>query len=324
MTVAVIGATGLVGRHVVAALCEEGATDVVATWHSRPPYETCGVRWVRGDLAHPEDARRIVETADEAIVCAGQLSTSAVLRRDPIDSVLQTLRVVTNVLEAAARRKLRRVVMISSCTGFPGTAIPAVEADIFRDDPPAQWFGVGWMHRYLEKQLQWYVDRLGMIGSAIVLRPSLVYGPFDDFSRESGHFVPAFIRQVVERVRPIEIWNHGGQTRNLLHAMDLANAILVALRRDRPGVEMFNVASPDEVSVSDVLRHLAQVDNFAELEIVHDMSKGGGPDALKVSGKAFTEATGWAAQRDIRSGLADTVAWYRMMQAQKDAAGGTP
>jgi GDP-L-fucose synthase len=319
MTVAVVGATGLVGRHVVEALCRAGVPGIAATWNSRRPFDAPGVRWVRGDLSRPEGAGQALKTSDEAVVCAGQLSTSAVLRRDPIESVLQTLRVVTNVLEAAARQRLRRIVLVSSCTGYPDAVSPAVEADMLRGDPPSQWFGVGWMHRYLEKQLDWYVNHLGLIGSGIVLRPSLVYGPHDDFSRESGHFVPAFVRQVVERVRPISVWGDGQQTRNLLHAADLAEAILVALQREKQGVETFNIASLDEVSVNAVLRYLAEIDGFSDVEIVHDLIKGGGPAALCPSGASFTAATDWTARRDIRTGLAETVAWFRATLTRNDA-----
>ena len=56
----------------------------------------------------------------------------------------------------------------------------------------------------------------------VALRPTLVYGPHDDFDPASAHFVPSFIRRVVEREKPIEIWGDGSQTRNLIHAADVA------------------------------------------------------------------------------------------------------
>ena len=311
MALIVVGGTGLVGRHVVEALSRRRAEDVSATWHSRPPFATSGVNWVRADFERREDVRRLFDRGDQAIICAGRLSTSAVLRRDPITSVLQTLRVCVNVLEAAARSKVERVVLVSSCTGYPATSNPAVEADMLTADPPSQWFGVGWMHRYLEKQLEWYVEHLGLIRSAAIVRPSLIYGPHDDFSLRSGHFVPAFVRQVVERVRPIEVWGDGLQTRNLLHAGDLAEAILVALNRIRPGLEAFNVTSRDEVSVNKVIQILAEIDGFSDVEVLHNPSKGGGPTALSVSGEAFSSATGWAAKCSLRVGLGETLKWFR-------------
>ena len=250
-------------------------------------------------------------SVETAIVCAGQLSTSAVLRIDPITSILDTLRLVTNVLEAAARLRVGRVIMISSCTGYPALSRPAVEADMVDDDPPTQWFGVGWMHRYLEKQLHWYVEQLGLIGSAIVLRPTLVYRPYDDFAPETGHFVPALIRKVVERACPIDIWGDGSRTRNLLHAADLASAVLAVLPRPSAPLETFNVVSPRDASVNKAVRHLIEIDGFSDAVVVYDLARSGGPPTLSVSGSAFAAATSWEAKFGVRKGLADALGWYR-------------
>ena len=311
MSIGVIGGTGLVGRHVVEALVKSGRLDIVASHHTRRPYDVSGVTWVACDLHNSSEASRVLRGVKTAIVCAGQLSTTAALKRDPISSILSTLRIGTNVLEAAARGRLQRIVLVSSCTGYPELARPAVERDMAAGDPPSQWFGVGWMHRYLEQQLRWYVESLGLIGSAFVLRPTLVYGPHDDFTPETGHFVPALIRKVVERGKPIEIWGDGSQTRNLIHAADLAGAILAVAEREATGFQAFNVASPRDVSVKEVVNHLVEIDGYSDAILSYDASRTAGPSALRVSGAAFAAATGWKARYDVRQGLADTVSWYR-------------
>ncbi len=311
MTVGVFGATGLVGRHVVEALSAGRALRIVATHHVRAPYEAVNAVWVKCDLGDPGQASKVLHGVDTAVVCAGQLSTTAVLSRDPIGSVLSTLRILTNVLQAAAQQRLRRVVLLSSCTGYPALSRPAVEEDMELGVPPEHWFGVGSMHRYVEQQLRWYVERLGLIGSATILRPTLVYGPYDDFAPETGHFVPAMIRRVVERVRPIEIWGDGTQTRNLLHAGDLAAAILAVLEERATRFEVFNVASPCDATVNDIVKDLIELDGFADAVVTRDPGRGGGPAALRVSAAALTESTGWQPRFDLRAGLENVLLWYR-------------
>jgi GDP-L-fucose synthase len=315
MTIGVVGATGLVGRHVVEALARSGLGPIVATYRARAPYNAPNTKWLKCDLREQGDAQIALESVDTAVLCAGQLSTSAVLRRDPMSSILDTLRMGINLLEAAARLRLKRVILLSSCTGYPELSRPAVEADIAAGNPPPQWFGVGWMHRYLEKQLCWYVDHLKLIGSGIILRPTLVYGPYDDFSLETGHFVPALVRKVVERVPVIDIWGDGRTTRNLLHASDLASAILAGFRLSGAPFQDFNIASADDTSVNEVVEHLVEIDGFSDAVIEHDLSRSGGLSALSVSNAAFTAASGWQAKVDVRAGLADTLAWYRKVQA---------
>lgn len=312
MPICVAGGTGLVGRHVVEALTEAGRGPVVATFHNRRPFQVPRTRWLKCDLVDRAGASAALEGVDTAILCAGRLATSAVLRQDPVSSILESLRIGTNLLEAASKLRLKRVILVSSCTVYPALTRPAVEADMLSDDPPPQWFGVGWMHRYLEQQLRWHVERLGTIGSGVSLRPTLIYGPYDDFSLESAHFVPALIRKVVERANPIEIWGDGRQTRNLLHAADLAGAILAVLEPGLEKYETFNVAADQEIAINEIVGHLVEIDGFSDASIRHIAGKGGGPTSLPVSAAALIDAKSWRAKIGIRDGLTKTLFWYRL------------
>jgi GDP-L-fucose synthase len=311
VTIAVLGATGLVGRYLVEALARTRTSPIIGSFHRRPAYEAPRTNWVQCDLREVGAVTSILEKADCAVLCAGQLATSSVLQSDPVTPVVDTLRIVTNVLEAASAVRLQRLVLISSCTIYPPLPRMAVESDAMVGDPPEQWFGVGWMHRYTEQQLRWHVERLGRIGAATVLRPTLIYGRYDDFSPRTGHFVPTLISKVAERVRPIEIWGSGEQSRNLLHGSDLARAVLATLDADLPGHTAFNVVSPDDATVNTVVRELVDLDGFTDADIRHDLARGSGPSSLRVSGAAFREATGWEAAMALRAGLSDTLAWYR-------------
>jgi GDP-L-fucose synthase len=309
MTIAVAGATGLIGRHVVEALAGSTGEPLVATHRSRRPFAAEGVRWVQCDFNDRAQASRAFAGCDTVVLCAGRVSTSAVLRDEPVESVLDNLRIVTNALEAAARGETRHVVLVSSCTGYP-PAIELLEEDRYEaGNPPGHWFGVGWMHRYLEKQLEWYVRTLGWLDSAVVLRPTLVYGPYDDFDPRTGHFLPSLVRRVVERANPIRLAGDGTQTRNLIHARDLAHAVKAVLRPE-PGFHAFNVATPDEVSVRSILQALLEADGFRDA-VVEIEGRNLGPAMLRVSGRRFREATGWRPATSIREGLSDLLAWYR-------------
>lgn len=320
MTVAVVGGTGLIGRHVAERLAAHGLMPVVATCRSRAPLEMQGVRWVRVDLRDPAQASNVLTGCSSAVICAGRVSTSTVLQSDPVESILDTLRVVTNVLEACAALRLEHVVLVSSCTVYP-TVKGAAREDMAMDgDPPGTWFGVGWMHRYLEKQLQWYVHSLHRIASAVVLRPTLVYGPFGNFDPLSGHFLPAFVRKVVDREKPIRLFGNGRQTRNLIHARDLAKAVERALISSGAAFRAFNVATQDEVSVREILRLLIDIDGFDDAIVELENDEGGPPPALHVDGTLFSDATGWKPEVDLREGLLDLLAWYRLNLSGRGAA----
>jgi GDP-L-fucose synthase len=309
VTIAVLGGTGLIGRHVIAALQGVGLP-VVATANRRPAFELEGVDWRQADLTQPDAAHAAVRGSRSVVICAGRLSTAAELKRDPVGSVTTTLRIGINALEAAAAEGVERVVLVSSTTGYPAGAGPKREDMMFTGDPPGDWFGVGWVHRFLEKQLDWYC-RLQRIGAGIALRPTLVYGPHDDFDPASAHFVPSFIRRVVEREKPIEIWGDGSQSRNLIHAADVASAIVAALQDRAPGFGAYNVSASASSSVKEVLTTLVELDRFVDAEIVYRAERASGAAALDVSAEAFGARTGWRPMMSLRDGLAGTLAWYR-------------
>jgi GDP-L-fucose synthase len=169
---------------------------------------------------------------------------------------------------------------------------------------------VGWVHRFLEKQLDWYC-RLQRIAAGVALRPTLVYGPHDDFDPASAHFVPSFIRRVVEREKPIEIWGDGSQSRNLIHAADVAAAVVAAFEDDATGFGAYNVAAAQSSSVKEVLTALVELDRFEDAEIVYRADRAAGAAALDVSAAAFSERYRWRPSVSLREGLAGTLAWYR-------------
>jgi GDP-L-fucose synthase len=309
-TVAVLGGTGLIGRHVIAALRQAGTSSIVATANRRPAFESAGVDWRQADLTELGPARTALRGAQSAVICAGRLSTAAELKRDPVGSVMTTLRIGINSLEAAAAEGVERVVLMSSTTGYPAGAGAKLEDAMFGADPPGDWFGVGWVHRFLEKQLEWYC-RLQRLAAGIALRPTLVYGPHDDFDPASAHFVPSFIRSVAGREKPIEIWGDGSQRRNLIHAADVAAAVVAVLKDKTAGFAAYNVAAPSGSSVKEVLTALIELDGFDDAEVVYRPERASGAAALDISAEAFSRRYGWQPALSLREGLAGTLAWYR-------------
>ena len=67
----------------------------------------------------------------------------------------------------------------------------------------------------------------------MIIRPSNLYGPYDNFHPKESHVIPSLIRRVVNKETPFKIWGTGEPKREFLYAEDLAEAIKGALKIPR-------------------------------------------------------------------------------------------
>ncbi len=103
MRVAILGASGFIGRELVSKLM--GAHDVIAVARKRPESADSEVRWVDADLTRPEDAERALVGAEVAVHLIHSLGSSDYEHRD--------LLIAENVARAAERSGLSQIVYLS-------------------------------------------------------------------------------------------------------------------------------------------------------------------------------------------------------------------
>src|SRR5262249_24039340 len=113
------GATGLVGSNLVRRLLAEGAS-VRATLHRRDPVVADErVEYVRVDLTHGEDCRRVVEGVRHVSLCAANTSGAQTIATTPMVHVTPNVLINTQMLEAAYAAGVEKFVWLSSTTGYP-------------------------------------------------------------------------------------------------------------------------------------------------------------------------------------------------------------
>jgi dihydroflavonol-4-reductase len=179
----VTGAAGFIGRHVVAALVDEGA-DVRAFDRFRAPAEPfeAGVELVAGDVRDYDAVRRAVDGCDAVFHLAAVYSFA---RGDA--PLMEAVNVggTRAVLDAALRGKRRRVVHTSSCaTCGPVPGRCATERDL----PPRRELGVP----YRRTKLQ--AERLALNAAlegadVLVVNPTVPVGSGDQSPTPTGKMV---------------------------------------------------------------------------------------------------------------------------------------
>lgn len=297
----VTGGTGMIGREVVRLLCEAGAeVSSVSLDHLQV---TEGAKHVFGDLSDLEFCLDITNGADLVFHVAGIKGSVVVTKEKPASFFVPLLMMNTNMLEAARRNKVARVLYTSSIGAYPS-------AEIFREEdsdfakPPMDMFP-GWAKRMAELQVEAYRIQYGLDNFAIV-RPSNIYGPGDNFDEANAMVIPSLMARVRRGDRPVMIWGDGGAIRDFLHATDCARGIILAGMRGTDS-KPINLGCGYGITIRELVETLQQIVPF---EAFFDTSKPSGFPMRVMDGTNAKRVIGFEPHLSLLEGLRGTWTWF--------------
>ena len=307
-TVCVTGSTGLIGRYAVRVLRASGAHVHAVGGTSRAGGEW-PVEGAKFDLMVPGDAALAVTGCEIVIGCAGITGGIGLVTHDPLSYVGKATAMVINTLDACVAEKVERFGFLSSTTVYPPSDEPVREGFETTGEPYSLYWGIGESKRFLEKLCRYYHERAGL--KVAVVRPSGAYGRYDNFDERTGHVVPSLINRALRNPgSAFEVWGDGGDTRDLVHAQDVARGLLLAVSKSEDA-DPFNIASGVGVTTGELaLRVLDAVGRSGD-GIVTRPDK---PTALRTRLVDISKARavlGYEPEVTLAEGLADTVEWRR-------------
>jgi GDP-L-fucose synthase len=297
----VAGHRGLVGSAIWRHLQAEGFSDVVG----RTSKEL--------DLRDPVavEAFFAEQRPDHVIVAAAKVGGILANSTYPADFISDNLRIQVNLLDAAQRFGVRRLLFLGSSCIYPKHAPQPIREDSLLTGPLEETndaYAIAKIAGVLHVQAL----RRQHGASFISAMPTNLYGPGDNFDLQTSHVLPALIRKFHEATvqsRPtVELWGSGTPRREFLHVDDLARACLVLLERyDDPGP--INVGTGEDVTIRELAELVAGVVGFHG-DLTFDSTK---PDGTprKVLDVSRIKALGWAPQVSLEAGIRSTYDWFR-------------
>ncbi len=248
----VLGGSGFLGQRLCRTLVEAGFRVRSVSRSGRPKNHPepwwSSVEWVGGAMGS-ELSVRALDQADFVfhLVSTTLPSTSnSDILFDLESNVLTTVR----ILGAAAAKRIRRIVFVSSGGTVYGTAQQELISEDHPTDPVCSY---GIQKLAIEKYLQLYRLTHGL--DSVVLRVSNLYGETQDCTRPLGavaHFTSRAVRGV-----PIEIWGDGTTTRDYVHVDDVTNALLKCISYNGAD-RLFNIGSGRGVTLNQLVEMLQQ------------------------------------------------------------------
>jgi GDP-L-fucose synthase len=309
--VLVAGGTGFVGVNTVIRLLAEGAR-VRATLHKNQPVITDKrIEYIEADLTNMEDCRRAVEGMEYVFMCAASTSGAAVIAATPLVHVTPNIVMNSQILEAAYFARVRKFIWLSSNAAYPPSGDrPVKEDELFDGDPYETYFGVAWMKRYTEILCRMYSEKLKNPMTTVVLRPSNIYGPYDDYDFETSHVMAALIRRVVERHDPFEVWGTGDDVRDWIYIDDFIDAMILAAEKIDT-YNPLNIGLGEGHTVKEALQMMLEADGFKSARVQYNSSKPSMIPIRLIDTSKAAEVLGFRAGTGLLEGIKKTLAWYR-------------
>jgi len=315
--VLVTGGAGFIGVNLIRGLLELGA-DVIATLHRKPAViQDERITYTKCELTKVNDCKQVVQGMDYVFMCAANTSGAAVMEKTPLVHVTPNIIMNTLMLEAAYEAKVKKFLFISSNSVYPVTDYPVKEEEMMKGDLFEKYFCVGWMKRFTEILCEMYATKIKNPMKVVVVRPANIYGPYDDFEWETSHVIPALIRKVVRRHKPIEVWGDGNDIKDFIYVQDLVEGVLLAMEK----IETFdpvNIATGKSCTVKEVLNAILIADNYQNAKIVFDSSKPTMIPKRLIDTSKAKKLLGFKAKTSLAEGIKKTVDWYEKAYSLKN------
>lgn len=221
MKTLVTGAAGFVGSHLVERLVKRG-DDVSVMIYDKDPIQHLDPRLAvtrhAGDIRDAAFVDRAMEGVERVYHLAAALNTPTT----PVESFF-TINVLgtRNVMEAAMKHGVRKVVHTSSCVTMKETRTRIDESNIHRTPYAAPYV----FSKYQGEMLAYEYGARGL--PVTVLNPTIVYGPRD--THTLGEFFKLHLKPKIRLVSFLD------SPCNLVYVKDAVEAQILAMEKGRPG-----------------------------------------------------------------------------------------
>ncbi|MFH1245869.1 MAG: NAD(P)-dependent oxidoreductase [Candidatus Omnitrophota bacterium] len=309
--ISIAGSTGMVGTGIIRYILDNHpSVRIRASCHKSVPVITHKrITYIQGDLKSLDDCRRLVNDCDCVILAAARGGGAGFTTSFPWEHMKENLMMNMQILEAALKESVKRIIFIGSATLYPDSECKIKEFELdLNTDPHEAYFGYGWAMRFLEKSCLFLHERFKR--EVIIVRSANIFGPYAKFDPEVSNFIPAIIRKAVDKMDPFEVWGSPDVQRDVLYVDDFAKAIMMLADNTEITFDVFNIGSDVKTAVRDVVEWALKYANHAPSRIRYSEKK---PTTIKSRALDCTKikrVTGWRPRYSVEDGIRLTTDWW--------------
>ena len=305
----IAGHRGMVGSALVREFEAHGYRNLVTRGHDM--LDLTDQRAVRAFFAD--------ERIDVVLLAAARVGGILANSTKPATFIYENLAIETNVIDAAYRAGVERLVFFGSSCIYPKLCPqPILESYLLSSalEPTNEPYAIAKIAglKLCEAYNRQYGTRY------VALMPTNLYGPTDNYDPASSHVLPALLRKAHEaklaNAPALTIWGTGVPRREFMHVDDLASATRFVLENDLND-GMYNVGVGTDLTIHELARRVVEIVGF-DGELIFDRSK---PDGTprKLLDVSRLEQRGWRATIGLTEGLRAVYAQYAEQHPMLDA-----
>lgn len=302
----VAGHRGLVGSAIRRGLEQQGYANLLLRTHAEL------------DLGEREAVRDFFREQRPEYVVLAAAKVGGILANDthPAEFIRDNLEIQTNVIDAAYRTGVKRLLFLGSSCIYPKLAPQPIKEEYLLTGPLEPTNRAYALAKIAGIEMCWSYNRQYET-KFLAAMPTNIYGPGDNFDPVSSHVLPALIRKVAHAKqtgeKQVTLWGTGKPLREFLYSEDLAQACIHLMRLPDSVYEslltpdappLINIGSGRDQSIRETAEMVMQVLSY-EGDLAFDTSR---PDGTprKLLDVSKINSLGWCATTSLEEGIRKT------------------
>lgn len=270
------------------------------------------------DLRDQASVRRFFdsERPDQVFLAAARVGGIHANSIYPAEFIYENLVVQTNVIEAAFRSGVRRLLFLGSSCIYPKFATqPMAEEALLTGplEPTNEPYAIAKIAgiKLCESFNRQYGESFGIDYRSVM--PTNLYGPGDNYHPENSHVVPALLRRFhaakMKGAPTVTLWGTGTARREFLYVDDMAAGCLFVMKLPKviydaettPMRSLLNLGSGEDVTIFALAQQVAVTVGYTG-EIILDRTKPDGTPRKLMDSRRLTRL-GWHPTVPLVEGL---------------------
>jgi GDP-L-fucose synthase len=229
----------------------------------------------------------------------------------PADFIYDNLMIQTNVIDAAYRHGVKKLLFLGSSCIYPKFPKIPITEDQLMTSPLEESNSAYAIAKIAGMRMcQAYRQQYGF--NAISLMPTNLYGPNDNFDINNGHVFPSLIAKFHGSLEKsihwvVKLWGDGSPKREFLHVDDLAEACYICMQK-YDDAEHINVGTGEDVTIKELAETIVDVVGYKNYYEWDTDKPNGTP--RKVLNVDKIKSLGWKPKIGLREGIESTYKWY--------------